>query len=222
MDRSLVHVGGHPQNMAQIERDMDAWARFYQRPISWGRHIKSVVAYWPLVWRAVAMRPRHVLEVGTGSGTLSIFLSRLIQDVVTADFSRGVLAVASQNNRRLLGRLKPVQADAFKLPFRDGYFDLAFSAGFFEHFTDQEIHKLLGEQLRVANRVLFAIPNANYGQQDFGNERLLPLARWEEMIKSFGFRVTSAQDFRLFTRRLWREPRSMSLLLVESSDVGER
>ncbi len=88
-----------------------------------------------------------------------------------------------------------MQGDAFNLPFADGAYDVAFSQGFFEHFEDADIENLLREQARVARRVVFSVPNAAYGVQDFGNERLLTKPAWDGLISRSGLRLLDSQDY---------------------------
>jgi ubiquinone/menaquinone biosynthesis C-methylase UbiE len=77
------------------------------------------------------------------------------------------------------------KADAFNLPFDDDSFDVCFSQGFFEHFADDDIRKLLWEQLRVSRKVLFSVPSFWYPRQDFGDERLMKKEDWLRILSEF-------------------------------------
>jgi hypothetical protein len=70
-----------------------------------------------------------------------------------------------------------------------------YSQGFFEHFDDASIEALVREQLRVGRRVYISVPNARYGVQDFGNERLLTRAEWDRLLRRLGFRVVFSCDY---------------------------
>ncbi|MGB8466290.1 MAG: ubiquinone/menaquinone biosynthesis methyltransferase [Terrimicrobiaceae bacterium] len=78
------------------------------------------------LWRAKAARavaaddPRRILDLATGSGDLARALRKACPRavVIGADFCVPMLEVAREKNVPLL-----VQADALRLPFRDGVFD---------------------------------------------------------------------------------------------------
>ena len=74
--------------------------------------------------------------------------------MVSVDNNDSVLKIAQHNNANFKGGVTFEKADAFNLPFDDDSFDVCFSQGFFEHFADNDIRKLLGEQLWVARKVV--------------------------------------------------------------------
>ena len=61
----------------------------------------------------------------------------------------------------------------------------AFHRVFFEHFTDDDIRKLLKEQLRVSRKALFSVPSLWYPRQDFGDERLMKKEDWLRILSEF-------------------------------------
>ncbi|MGN6301639.1 MAG: class I SAM-dependent methyltransferase [Angustibacter sp.] len=76
-----------------------------------------------------AVAGRRVLEVGAGAGQCSRWLARQGAVVAATDLSIGMLRQGQDIERRLPDVHVPlVQADAGRLPFADGSFDLACSA----------------------------------------------------------------------------------------------
>lgn len=75
------------------------------------------------------INPQAVLDLGAGTGHGSRALKRRFPKalVVAADIAPGMLERAKQQSR-WLRRFERVRADAYKLPFRDGAFDLVFSS----------------------------------------------------------------------------------------------
>jgi ubiquinone/menaquinone biosynthesis C-methylase UbiE len=145
----------------------------------------------------------RVLEVGVGTGSMSIFLSWLGYRVTAVDNSPEVLNTARRNSAAFHGHhVQFVEADAFKPPFVDDSFDVAFHQGLLEHFSDGDIHKLLSEQLRVAPIAVARMPNHAYPRRDFGDERLIREAGWETILSPF-HQVTSRSYFPQPARR-WR------------------
>jgi len=118
--------------------------------------------------------------------------------VISVDNDREVLKYAEKNCKGLSGAAEFREEDAFKMSFNDNSFDVAFSQGFFEHFSDDDIRTLLKEQLRVAKKVVFSVPTAYYRNRDFGNERLLSIKKWRDILK--GFNVVNDIEY-LYLRR---------------------
>jgi SAM-dependent methyltransferase len=79
-------------------------------------------------------RGQLVLDAGCGNGRYAKFVNEWGARVVAVDISSAV-DVAAKN---LAGRanVDVVQADLFKLPFRDGAFDMAYSVGVLHHTPD--------------------------------------------------------------------------------------
>ncbi len=161
------------------------WEQYYkERPLSLERFINNIWNHKPFLIE-VASSGRNILEVATGTGNLSIFLSHLGYNVVSVDNNDSVLRIAQHNNANLKGGVTFKKADAFGLPFDDDSFDACFSQGFFEHFADDDIRKLLREQLRVSSKVLFSVPSFWYPRQDFGDERLIKKGDWLRILSEF-------------------------------------
>ncbi len=162
-----------------------SWEQYYkEKSLSLERYINNIWDH-KLFLIEVASSGRNILEVATGSGNLSIFLSHLGYSVLSVDNNEGVLKIAQHNNANFNGRVIFKKADAFNLPFDDNSFDVCFSQGFFEHFADGDIRKLLMEQLRVCRRVLFSIPSFWYPRQDFVDERLMKKEDWLRILSEF-------------------------------------
>jgi len=161
------------------------WEQYYkERSLSPERYINNIWEH-KLLLIEVASMGRNMLEVATGTGNLSIFLSHLGYNVVSIDNNDGVLKIAQHNNANFKGGVTFNKADAFNLPFDDDSFNVCFSQGFLEHFADDDIRKLLREQLRVSRKVLFSVPSFWYPKQDFGDERLMKKEDWLRILFEF-------------------------------------
>jgi|SRR3989338_2922644 len=93
-----------------------------------------------------------VLEIGCGSGYLSmLFLSNGAHSVALLDRSEKALIYSKNLTKKLKirKRIKWVQSDCKILPFKDGSFNLVHSTGLLEHFSDEDIFKILKEVNRV-------------------------------------------------------------------------
>ena len=168
--------------MTESHRPAD-WDNFRVERIGALTFLKRNLIHQELL-RAVLKRARGgILEVGIGSGAQSALLSRWAEKVASIDNDPRIMAAARPNVERFGPSTRLVLADAFRMPFRDGAYGVALSQGLMEHFDDEGIAGLLREQLRVCRSVVFSIPSDRYPRQDVGNERLMPPARWAEIVR---------------------------------------
>jgi ubiquinone/menaquinone biosynthesis C-methylase UbiE len=88
---------------------------------------------------AVADAPRRVLDVGTGTGAAAFAAARRFPEaqIVGADLSEAMLAQArAKTPAELAGRVRFEAADAAKLPFEDGSFDLVLLSNMIPFFDE--------------------------------------------------------------------------------------
>lgn len=105
---------------------------------------------------------QSVLEVGSGTGEISLRLALQGRKVTLLDFSHDSLTFARQCAAELGVTVKTVEADALNpLSFQDETFDHTWSSGLLEHFTAQERRSILREQARITRgSVITLVPNA--------------------------------------------------------------
>lgn len=84
---------------------------------------------------------RRVLDIGTGTGSAALNLARRFPEaeVVGVDLSEDMLAEARRKTPpELAGRVRFARADAARLPFEDGSFDLVVLANMIPFFEELE------------------------------------------------------------------------------------
>jgi SAM-dependent methyltransferase len=108
-----------------------------------GRVVEQILAEGPV-------RGRRVLEVGAGSGRDSVALAEAGATAVLLDYSPASLEVARGVATRAGRRVHLLRADALRMPFRDGVFQVVFHQGLLEHFRDPL--PLLRENVRVLGK----------------------------------------------------------------------
>lgn len=135
----------------------------------------------------------RVLEAGFGSGATAVLLADLGYRVMAIDIDETLVERLQRRYAPWVqeGRLEIKKADMFALPWEGREFVLAYHQGVLEHFSDEQIVQALREQVRVAQWVIFDVPNHRYGVQPFGDERLLSPAHWRRLIKQSGLRVVA-------------------------------
>jgi ubiquinone/menaquinone biosynthesis C-methylase UbiE len=90
----------------------------------------------------------RVLEVATGPGYVALGFAAVCREVVGIDLTEAPLAIAEQTRReRGLENVRFQTADAEKLPFADGEFDVVVCRFAFHHFEDPP--RVLREMTRV-------------------------------------------------------------------------
>ncbi len=166
---------------------MAEWSDFYESQMSYDRHLqahylremtKTILQYW---------RGGPILEVGTGTGYMAIYLSKLGIPVSAVDNDMEILENSRWANQILEGSAEFILCDAFELEtrFKDEKFDLVFHQGLFEHFSDDEIRTMIDQQLQVADRIICSVPSKYYPEQDYGNERLLSTDQWRGILMPY-------------------------------------
>jgi SAM-dependent methyltransferase len=102
---------------------------------------------------------RTVLEVGAGAAQCSRWLAGRGARVVATDVSAGMLRAAGDLDRATSVRVPRAQADARRLPFADGSFDIVFTAfGAIPFIPDADVvHAEVHRVLRPGGRWVFAV-----------------------------------------------------------------
>lgn len=160
------------------------WYEFYKNKFTLAAMIRILIAQFYLLLQILKYKPKNVLEVGFGTLTASTFLSYFGIDVISLDKDVSIVRKVSYFLINIKKRNKPtlIIGDAFYLPFKDKSFDCVFSQGLLEHFNDNEILRIIKEQLRVGRRVYISVPNQNYPRKVFGDERLMSKEEWESIL----------------------------------------
>jgi ubiquinone/menaquinone biosynthesis C-methylase UbiE len=117
-----------------------------------GRLVREVLADGPVAGKLV-------MEIGAGSGRDLLELARLGARGVVLDYSPASLALVKQQAISQAIPVMFVQADATRMPFRDGAIDISFHQGLLEHVRDPM--PLLRENARITRaggRVLVDVP----------------------------------------------------------------
>lgn len=177
------------------------WAKFYENVVGSRRLLEgNVMEHAPFVEEVARLVKAgdRILEVGSGTGVLASPLAKGGVEVVSLDNDPKILEMAAVNARVLGVDIKYVFGEALELPFEDGEFAVAFSEGLVEHYSDEEIERLVREHLRVAPVAVVSVPLSGRHPISFGNERWLSREEWEGKLAPFGlvrsFEYSSGPD----------------------------
>ncbi|MFA6988612.1 MAG: methyltransferase domain-containing protein [Candidatus Gastranaerophilaceae bacterium] len=104
-----------------------------------------------------------VLEIGSGTGEISLFLAQAGRNVTISDISNDSLDFALKCAKDLNLKLNSILLNASEImPFRDNEFNCVWQSGLLEHFTVDERRKMLKEWSRISlDKVISIVPNAS-------------------------------------------------------------
>lgn len=139
----------------------------------------------------------NIVECGSGTSVLSMHLSSLGYNVVAIDIEDDVIKLSKKlandyfKKTKNKGKLKFEKKSIFNLNYKKDEFDVAFSNGVLEHFTDEEIIKTIKQQLYISKTLIIGIPTKYFESKEakYGNERVLPLSYWRNLIKKSGGKI---------------------------------
>jgi malonyl-CoA O-methyltransferase len=157
---------------------------------------------WSQVLHQATAHGEKVLEIGSGTGAISLQLAQAGRNVTLLDIDASSLEFSQRCAAQLGLSVRTVQGDAAgPLPFTDGEFDCVWHSGLLEHFTSAERRAMLREWVRVASRrIVSLVPNAaslayrvgkalqeENGEWPYGLE--MPLFTLREDFESVGLKV---------------------------------
>jgi SAM-dependent methyltransferase len=108
--------------------------------------------------RRIVAAPASILEVGTGTGALAVYLAAHGYEVVGIDNDPQVIERARKLAEYFRVSCRFELGDAFDLSAYAAKFDLSFSSGVIEHFSVEDAARMLREQGKAARYVLVAVP----------------------------------------------------------------
>ncbi|HVP14060.1 MAG TPA: class I SAM-dependent methyltransferase [Terriglobales bacterium] len=164
-------AGGRASTLDHWESYWKGHARIEQTYSTGERLAREILADGPVAGR-------RVLEVGAGSGRDLLALASAGAIGVVLDYSPASLELVRRQARARNLPVLLVQADALRMPFRDGTFDVVYHQGLLEHFRDPL--PLLGENARVTargGRVVADVPQA-FHVYTLMKHALMALDRW--------------------------------------------
>ena len=92
------------------------------------------------------------------------------------------------------------------IDYTEKYFDVIFSNGVLEHFSDKDIIRALTLQIKQSDTVIVGIPTTFFKKEEslYGDERYLSIKKWRDLItKSGGYIVEeTSYDYRTLKEKI--------------------
>lgn len=169
-----------------------------------------------------------VIETGCGTGLMAGFLQKKGLKVTALDLSQKVLDYAEEIAKKsdIIAPCKYKQGDILNLKYKKNSFDVSYSNGVLEHFSDDEIIETLKQQMNISKYVIFGIPSTyfNMNEKMLGNERGLTLDEWKNLIHKADGKIVEQTSFhyyklyrRIFEIKKWFKPKAFWLFVIEKN-----
>ncbi|MBI5302899.1 MAG: class I SAM-dependent methyltransferase [Chloroflexi bacterium] len=180
------------------------WEEYYGTALSLAAFHNTVSGQFHFIQTALGhdLRNRRILEVGCANAYLGMYLASIGARYVGVDLSFDLLSQSRDWSSKSV-RLDLMQGDLLSLPFQKGTFDLIYSQGLLEHFDPPVITAALRESLRVSRLVAFSVPTCYWRGGLRGDERLLSVKKWLDLVGGLGVvDVTGQAHYNLLGRIL--------------------
>ena len=150
-------------------------------------------------------KKNKLIESGSGTGVLSTYMASLGYDVTGIDIDEDILKLSKKITKNYNSKNKPnfQKKSIFELDYRKNTFDVSFSNGVLEHFTDEQIIDTLKQQMKIAKVVIFGIPTKYFNQEEamYGYERYMSYKFWRNLINNAGGMILEEKSMHYMNKR---------------------
>jgi len=170
---------------------MSKWSKIYENQFaaagSAKNFIEQKISYKKKLLETVEKYcPKNgtILEVGSGSGVTAIHLALSCYKITGIDSDSDMVefarSIADGQKSAALFRLGNLQT----LDNVKSRFDIIFSNGVMEHFSDRDIVEIINRHASVSKYVIFSVPSDFFTdeQRIYGDERFMNATEWRRII----------------------------------------
>ena len=176
---------------------------------------------------------KEIIECGCGTGKISTYFQNKGYSVTAVDIDDKILNLAKNIVKKSSFSEMPKFEimSILDLQYKNKSFDVAFSNGVLEHFTDDEIIKILIEEMRIADIVIFGVPSKYFNDDEFmhGDERYLTKEEWRTLITKANGKVIEENAFhsqslkkRIKNKKLFKQKEFNLFIIKENNEDGKR
>ena len=163
----------------------EEWSRVLAKDTNPAKMAQDILKGKNLPWVETLIQKtldaQSVLDLGSGCGQNSAVLALRNKKTTLLDWSKENVDFSQRLFDALGTKGSFLQGDMTKrLPFEDNSFDVAFSCGVLEYFSDQQITSIIKDTLRVVRRrVIIMVPNARSVPYQIGMWYMKRTKQWE-------------------------------------------
>lgn len=169
---------------------MSKWSEIYNRQIESAGSIAAFssqrIGYKaPLLEVIERYSPNRVtLEVGCGSGLTTSYLALKGFDASGIDSDEDMVHLAQQLSSKMGALARFCLDDLQTVDCARDAFDVIYSHGVMEHFSDKEIVAIVERHLVAASHVVISVPSDHFNEADriYGDERFMNVAQWRDIF----------------------------------------
>jgi hypothetical protein len=154
------------------------WTRFYQKRVNSTYQEYFEKKYQPFLKAIVKSQPKLVREEGIGIGSVSKFLRKSSIRSHGFDNNKTMIKLCRRNVPGVFTYLDCILNPAF---YSEG--DLVVTHGVLEHFSDNQIEKIIKRHKEEGIKGIHYVPTDRYTEQSFGDERLLSPFHWRDLVE---------------------------------------
>jgi len=162
--------------LVEEEQEFKVWDTYYAEAVNgagdetskpdslWWKGVNEEI--FDIVKSEISAFPNpHLLEAGCGAGKSSLDLLERIQNTQLSlmDISPNALSFAKREAaKRNLSGISFTEGSIFNMPYPDKMFDMVWNVGLVEHYSEENIQKIVREMNRVLKNdgcLIIGIPN---------------------------------------------------------------
>lgn len=170
---------------------MSKWSEIYRKQMSefasLDGFIENKLAYKRKlidVIQKYGSNHRTVLEAGSGSGVTSVWLAKRGYFVIGIDSDPDMISLSRSIASDQKTSIDFRQDDIRTLLSINDRFDVIFSNGVMEHFSDKEIVGIVNKHLSMSDSVIISVPSDYFSddQRLHGDERFMSVKAWRKVL----------------------------------------
>lgn len=168
---------------------MTDWYDIYKERMNdrYSRHINK--KYKPLIDKILSIDATQFVELGCGAGNITKAVRELHQyrnSHTLIDLCPRMLGLAIENNpvENCKFICSDITTGTEQLLGNFEFNRVVHSHGVLEHFETQDIVKICEQADRYAGKQVHYVPSVKYGTPSRGDERLMSVEQWEEIMSS--------------------------------------
>ena len=147
---------------------------------------------------------KKIIEAGCGTGILSTYLASQGFESTAIDIDKDILNLSKKISKEYGAKTTPkfMIDSILELKYKKNEFDVSFSNGVLEHYSDKDIIKTLKKQMNIASTVIVGIPTKYFDDDEamYGDERFLKIKYWRKKIEKSGGKIIEEKSCHFLTK----------------------